>query len=400
MTQPFRGPGGLYLVRVESIVPSVLPEFKSIEDEVRRALEPRVLPYEHAYLIDHMSRDPKNALYPYAWESYHDERWLARVGEYSLTIGDFQRLLPGVITPDCLTNKTLLTRDTHRIYLGQLILQSAQAYDVTQDPRARRARELAPAVLRGMRLLEIKELALPAPTREVLERYYADNRDLFEALPYFTLGKVVVTVKHSDTRTAVERLDLIAQAKEQLKPLMAAVSESIRRAGEKDELFPAQTAPAAGATTASLTTVRGGQLVNALEAIDNTVYDVNVTREQGYLTETVPADVTRDQLETMKAFDVLGPLPDDERAVFWVCLELKPIRTPPYSEIAEAVRTRYNATRTEAAREALLAQYLPAADMTWLYDQLSLTPQIPRVKDVIPERVVPAPKKKGGKKPI
>ncbi|MCX7047344.1 MAG: peptidylprolyl isomerase [Candidatus Sumerlaeota bacterium] len=393
ISEPFRGPSGMYLVKLEKHALDSYPEFVDVKEDARRRLIPNVLRYNQVYALEKIMYTRHNAWRRQAWHSRNDQDWLLKVGDFQLTNADFLRVFPQVIMDNGLTDEKLLEQKTGAIFMGELMRNECLKRGLLDDSRLARAREFAPSMLAVSRLMLEKQRKYAHPSDETLQRFFGAHPELFQPMARYDLAKVIVKVKNPDKMPAPDRFEAVRQAKDQLKDLLV---EQLIVMKELDKTL-SKTKQGAEPSSSALQAMRDAY-TETLKLLDPEVYESQVTRMSGYYDKNhLPADLPVEGLDALKSNTFIGPMNLDEQAVFWVCEKMEEKRTPAFGEISDLVLREYYRVNASAARQEVLNEVMPLADATWLYDRLPYTPERQPVKSAFSHPV--ETKKSRGSKP-
>lgn len=413
VSEPFRGVGGMYIVRLVRKVPSYLPPLGEIRDEVRRTLERYALRYMQILILDDYADSWRNALRPKpAWRSHNDDEWLAKVGKFELTVGDFIRLFPPVYQKDCFTNEELLEGQSQRIFVGEIVRQDCARIGLMGDERIARGQAIAPNLLHSYRRISELIRAEDEPTTDDLRRFFHENHELFRTFPEMTFFRIIVQVKNPKKVPALERLELIKEAKARLRPMVRGFVELLKRfeveyARHEEEMEAwRKRAKEAGIPSPEpeMTEEEEEELVMkrrmealllALEPFDNPAYNLNIEPVKGHFENGRPPGVDPREVEEVDRFDIVGPGKDDEQVVYWICLDKEPSELTDFYDAFEIVEELHEASLYEKARQTLLEEILPESGVTWLYDSLPYEPLPVTARRTPRQLVEPIPEEEG-----
>lgn len=394
ISQPFRGVGGVYLVKVEKITPKRLPPFAEILEEVRQKLVANALRWKEVFTLDEIKFTWRTGRRLPAWKSRDTTDWLVKVNDFKLSSADFLRMFPEVVEPTCLTDEVFLDRRTASVFVGELFKSQLEERNRLGDPRIQRAWTLAPAMLRSRRLLRERERRLDQPTTETVRQFYKDNPGLFETVPKYRLTRIEATLRRPERHGVLKRLALIDDVKEQMKQLVFEQTIILKELDRNAPEFLLRNADngATGTATADeddistqLAQLKLASYYETFRMVDPEVYEVRIERVNDYFTkDNTPEYLPPEELAGLRKYKALGPMNVDDRAVFWICEGVEEDSTPPFEDIAWIVRSVYRRYHKGSARRQLVDEALARAKVTWLYGDIEYEPAEPLVQPTLP----------------
>lgn len=411
ISEPFPGAAGVYLVKLERRDPAQLPEFEIIEDQVRAILERQVLRFQYFFMLGELMESRKASLRTIAWELGRDSEWLYRVGRSRLTVGDFVRLFPEVVTGDCFTDTALLEGVTQQLFEGELIRndllrRDSVAGSMYSDSLIERARDLAPSMLRTRRLLAERMFEAEEPTTDALRMFYFSNIDQFQELETRTMLKVSASLRDPESMNALEQIQAISDARDEMRTILAVAMEEQERIDkaaladlekkkeEYGEDFDEEDLADEDADTTPSALLKIQAFSEAMALLDSETYAIEVELVE-VVGETPPEGLTYRDIDELKTYDVVGPSDVDDAAVYWVCLAVEPTSFETFEDAIWDVKGLYEALRAEQARDALVQDTMARVDVTWLYEELPYNPRARQMERAIKRRVVPRPETTG-----